>query len=521
MTSLDESALARELGQLLRDVFGKGVTLWSENGELRYRAPRGALGPEDINRLRMLRKQIVAFLEASASRRTAIPELARRRALDVVPLTFSQLKYWNSDRLGERRTVRSVAAVARLQGTLDLGLLRECIAEIVRRHEALRTCIVARPEGPTQQIVEASCELPFNDLSAVAARARAAEAEGWIHELIMAPVYVGVGPLFAARVARVEQNEYLLAVAMEHIISDGASVGVLLRDLAVAYQQGSQGRPLALPPIGVQLADFAVWQRKAHETWLKLHAPYWAQRLAGCERLRFPQDDAPSVELNRRCTSIPIMIDESIRTALAEWCRVRKTTLVMTVFAMFAALMLRTCKRSDAVVRFQSDGRLSPLLENSIGYFACVLNLRIELRDSDSFLDLLGRVIDEYCTASGHADFSYIDAQLPQPDFTRNCAFNWVPQARGGRGTEDYARCKLRFLPHEFTPPPVEPDGYEWDHEPVLLLFDNGTSIHGKLLFSPMRNSVRTMEAFRDNLATLVRELLRDAQQRVASLALQ
>jgi hypothetical protein len=218
-----------------------------------------------------------------------------------------------------------------------------------------------------------------------------------------------------------------------------------------------------------------------------------------------------------QCASLNVRIEERLRAQLAEWCRLRRTTVALAVFTAFVALVLRSSKVHDAVVRFQSDGRYGPLLQDSVGYFASVLNLRMQLNSDDRFTDLLARVTEEYCAATEHADSSYVDAQVPEPQFTRNCAFNWVPQPLT---TPSSSPSVFPFERYDFPMPLQELEHYEWDHEPIMLLFDQGHVVEGRIIYSPRDLSTQAMERFRDDFLALIEALLRTPAQPVCSVAL-
>jgi hypothetical protein len=520
MTQANDGRSRTDVAETLRRIRGKRVRLWSDNGELHYRAPKGALAPEEIQELRVLSGELVSLLEGATAHGGLLPPLAPRKGSERVPLTFAQSSYWRSARLAERPTLRSVAAARKVSGRLDVGLLRDCLNGLVRRHEALRTLVVAVDGVPEQRIVDSSCALGRHALPGLPDEGQDEAAERLIHELIRAPVHVDTGPLLAVELITFEQDRHVLVVMMEHIVSDGFSLGVLWRDLIAAYTQRSQQLPLSLPEIPVQFADYAVWQSKAHECWLESCGAAWLRRFAGCARLKLPERYAPgrSEGIARGLLLMPLSIDADTRSALSAWCRGRGTTLVMAVFTAFAALVLRSCEAREGVIPLQSDGRFSPLVEHSIGYFACLLYMRLELRERESFVDLLARTMHEYCAAVECADLAYVGPD--EPVFARNCGFNWIPQLLDLAPDASRGRQAVDFRPFCFTLPEDDRIEYAQDFDPSITLFDDGATLHGHVIYSPGRNSERTIAAFRDNFLTLVRALLADPGQRVCQVRL-
>lgn len=509
----------------IADVVGyvrkKGVRLWSEKGELHYKAPKGVLTGEEIGRLRECRGQIVAFLETSPCEEFIESGLEPRLKLDSAPLTFSQLAHWNLHHLSERPSVRQLASATRLCGNLNIDVLRASLAEMVRRHEALRTRIVVVDGIPMQKIaLTGNTELELHDLTAFPVSIREDEVKRLIDRLILKPIHVDVGPLFGLKLIKVRDDEHVLAVAMEHMISDAFSMQILLRDLFTVYLQALKGSATSLPEISVQFAEYAIRQRDTHDSWIYHHGEYWNGRLAGCRRLRFPQDHISETDDRLGWGTVPLKIGAGLKAELQECCRLRRTTLVMSVFTAYVALVLRWCNSSDMVIRYQTDGRGNPRVMSTIGYFASVLHLRMRLLDGDNFIDLLSRVTEEYCKAYEHADFSYIDAQTPQPEFVKNASFNWVPltpksdifQLDGSSGA-------LTFSRMHFVNPVVK--NYERDSEPVLLFHETETEIDGGVHFPLNLFTSEIIDRFGRNFMMFIVKFLRQPDECVKGILLQ
>lgn len=509
-----------KVADVLASVRKKGVKLWAEDGQLHYKAPKGALLQEEVERLRLLRNQVVALLERINVEDSAEPKLEPRSPLNRAPLAFSQLAHWHLYGLSERRAMRQVASATRVRGRLSLDALRKSIADVVHRHEALRTRIIVLDGVPIQDISESGdCEIIVDDVTTLSESFREVEVKRLIEQLILEPIDVAAGPLFGVRLVKLRDDEYVLIMAMEHMIADGLSLNVLARDLLVAYMQALKRCAFPLPKIPVQFADYAVWQRNTQRSWLAKHGAYWNKRLIGYQRLRFPEDQSLQVATLLGRGTIPLQIGKDLKAQLREWSRLRQTTLVMTVFTAYVALVLRWCNASESVIPYQFDGRVNPTVENTIGYFASVLYLRIELREDDSFIDLVHRVTVEYCQAYEHADFSYMAAQVPRPEFTRNTVFNWVPQGSNLDlsaldGSADAITCsQIRF-----TRPMLKT--LELDVEPMILLFDTDDEVVGGIYFSLNRFSLSRMERFGRNFLMFIEALLRQPERRVRDILL-
>jgi hypothetical protein len=497
--------------EMLEQIGRKGVKLWSQDGQLRYKAPKGALSPAELQRLGASGDKIVAFLQKT-TRQAGPLKLMPRREYELAPITFSQLAHWQMHGLSQRPCVRQIASATRLTGMLDVKTLRAALAEIVARHEALRTRIIT-VEGVLMQHVSAtgSCELQVEDLSIVPADQQHAETQRHLDEMIMVPVYLDTGPLTGVRLLKLGGQEHVVLIAMEHAISDAASMSILVRDLLRAYGQMIAGGPLSLPPVPIQFADYATWQRESHPYWIEKHGSYWDDRLRGSERMRFPRRHASGARPG--WGSVPVRIEADVKQQLKRWCRQRHTTLVLAVFTAYVAAAMRWCAVTDAVFRFQIDGRSDPKLEYTVGYLASALHLRFELSENDTFLDLLDKVTREYCSAYEHSDASYLETRKPQPSYASNCRFNWVPceTTAGDSGLSDSALTATAY-PH--TNPVLE--RFEVDSEPSMLLYDSDGAASGAINFPRDQFSPVDIEMFVREFETVIDRLLNAPEMCIA-----
>jgi len=521
LDSSDNEEHTLRIAEILGDLRFRGIRVWSEDGHLRYRAPKGTLEDAEIEILRESKEQIVALLERSTpspltSERPADAFLRAYRA----PLSFSQLWHWNLHQLEKRRSSRHVVSATRLLGPLNVELLRRSSIEIVRRHDALRTRIVVVDGTPMQEIDESvNFELKVDDLTALQNAARESEVRRLIDHEILEPIDLAIGPLFAFRLLKLRDDDCVLIVTMDHLITDGYSINILLRDLFAAYMQGLKGRAFSLPEIAVQLGEYASWQRNTLKSWMQKHGAYWDERLRGYRPVRAPVDGRTDTQTSLGWGSVPVQIGTELKAELQEWCRLHRTTLAMGVFTAYVGLISRWCNASDIVIQQQINNRASPKVENTIGYFTSVLFLRFEIPDDERFVDLMNRVTDEYCKAHEHADFNYLAAQIPRPDFARSNWFNWIPmEPKLDPLDVSDSEGAIEVCPFHFANPAVKT--FDWDNDPEFVLFETHDDVVGTLYFPLNRFSIDSMERLTRNLLTFIRELLRQPEQRVKDVAL-
>jgi hypothetical protein len=486
------------------------------------------LTKEEIQRLRTFREQIIARLEASPDTQAADLILQARRQAEHLPLTFSQLSHWDWYQLGERRSVRVIASAMRLCGPFNIDSLQRSIAEVIRRHEALRTHIVVRHGVPSQEVAEqGDWNLTTDDLTTLPEPLREKELRNLIEREVLEPVDVTVGPLLGMKLVKLRVEEHVLIVAMEHVISDMFSMSLFWRELLRAYAQAAVGRPFSLPEVPIQFADYALWRRQSHESWLAKHGRYWNKRLSGCQRVMFPSEGGIRSITRVGWGTASVRIGRDLKAKLLDWCRVKHTTLAMAVLTAYTGLVLRWCAVSDVVVQLITDGRVIPKIENTIGYFAFPLSLRIELLEDDRFIHLLSRVTTEYCNAHTHSDYGYIEAQTPRPEFVRNTAFNWIPNGSNSWMSQvcDVQLSEPGGLPSEMTCVPVPFEHpvlkiLDTDREPFILLFDTDEEVVGGVHFPLSRFGVETMERFVRNFHLFVSMLTEEPAKRLKDMPL-
>jgi hypothetical protein len=449
------------------------------------------------------------------------PTILPRPKHEEAPLGFSQLAHWQLYELGHRHAIRTVSSATRLLGALDVRLLQQSLTQLAHRHEALRTRIVIRAGTPVQIIDEArGVELEFADLSGRSAHDAESSIDREIEQLILRPIDVSAGPLFSARLLKLGEHEHVFIVAMEHSIADGFSLGVLARDVFTLYEAAVARQASTLPTLQMQLADFAYWQRHAQITCIQKHLAYWDTQLQGCGRLRFPEDRCASAGATLGRGTVSIRIQRELKAELLEWCRARRTTLVLTLFTVYVALVLRWCGECDAVFQYQINGRFSPAIENTIGYFASVLYLRMQLLEDDGFSELLTRATRTYCEAYEHADGSYLATRVPRPEYMRNTVFNWIPRSTPevSSGLSQGLQSSLNYSPVRFTFP--APPDFELDREPFALFADTGDEVLADVYFSRSRFSLELMERFARSFVVFATAMVRQPQQRIQDIAL-
>ena len=341
------------------------------------------------------------------------------------PLSFAQQRLWFLDQLEPGSPLYNIPTVVRLAGPLDVSALTRALEELVRRHETLRTTFATRDESPVQCIATSvSVPLELTEVQHLPPPQREARVRELARDEALRPFDLVHGPLLRTTLLRLAPDEHVLLLVLHHIISDGWSMGVLVREVAQLYAAFASGRPPALPPLPVQYVDFALW----HRSWLQgevLEAQlgYWKQRFAGqLPILDLPTDHPrPPVQTFRGAQhffSLPPALSE----ALGAYSRQQGATLFMTLLAAFQALLHRYSGQEDIIVGSPIAGRNRSELEGLIGFFVNTLALRTDLGGTPSFQTLLARVREVTLGAYAHQDLPFeklVEELHPERDLSR------------------------------------------------------------------------------------------------------
>jgi amino acid adenylation domain-containing protein len=328
----------------------------------------------------------------------------------VFPTSFAQQRLWFLSELEPNSSAYNLPTAIRLSGKLNFDALEKSINEIVRRHESLRTTFSAT-EGKPMQVVKPAVpiKLAVTSLTHLPEQEREAQVRRLTKSEARAPFDLKRGPLLRTSLLELGPEEHVLLFTMHHIISDGWSRGVLVREAAALYDAFSAGLPSPLPELPVQYADYAVWQRD----WLQGDAldaqlSYWREQLVGAApMLELPLDrPRPSVQTfrgaNRRSE-----LSRALTDSLKEFARREGVTLFMMTLAVFQALLSRYTGQRDVVVGTPIAGRGRLEVEGLIGFFVNTLVLRTEVRGEESFRELLGRVREVVLGAYAHQDVPF------------------------------------------------------------------------------------------------------------------
>ncbi len=495
------------------------VRLWVDGGRLRYSAPKGAVTPALRAELVERKAEILAFLGKAhlATHSTLPPLLPISRDKDL-PLSFAQQRLWFLDHLEPDSPLYNIGTAVRLTGPLDVMALKASLNEIVRRHEVLRTVFLTVDGKPAQLIrPELTLPLPVVDLRGRPAAEREAEALLRATEDVRHGFDLSRGPLIRASLLRLDEEEHIALLTMHHIVSDGWSAGVLIREVAALYDAFSKGRPSPLPELPIQYVDYAHWQRQ----WLRgevleSQLAYWKQQLKGPPpRLELPADrPRPAVQTSRGALQwfeLPWDLFEKL-LALSQQ---ENGTLFMTLLAAFQALLYRYTEQEDISIGTPIAGRNRPEIEGLIGFFVNTLVLRTDLTGSPSFRELLRRVREVAEGAYACQDLPFemlVDELQPEREMSHTPLFQAMFVLQN-------APMKVLELPGLIVSP-LEVDSGTAKFDLTLSMAEIEGKLKGSLEYNTDLFDAITIKRMPGHFLTLLESIVADPDQRIADLPL-
>ena len=389
-----------------------------------------------------LSKQIEDIRSQESNLSAAIPiqPIAREEEL---ALSFAQQRLWFLHQLEGQNTTYNILSGLHLIGTLNGAALEQSIAEIVARHESLRTTF-STVDGVAVQVIHANPNIPVSsvNLEALPEVERVAEVQRLVQEESQRSFDLAHGPLLRVTLLRLGRESHILLLTMHHIVSDGWSMGIFFKELSTLYAAFSQGESASLPELPIQYADFAHWQRQwLQGEVLETQIEYWQQQLTGAPPLLdLPTDrPRPPVQTFRGRTQ-PFELSETLTQQIKKLSSQSGTTLFMTLLAAFITLLGRYSNQEDIVVGSPIASRNRSELERIIGFFANTLVLRVEISGNPSFRELLRRVRQVTLDAYSHQDLPFeklVEELQPERNLSYNPLFQ-VMFVLQNAGSEDW-----------------------------------------------------------------------------------
>jgi amino acid adenylation domain-containing protein len=444
--------------------------------------------------------------------------LVRRPDAGACVLSFGQERLWFLDQLEPGSAAYNLTSALRLTGTLAITPLAQSFGEIVRRHEALRTTFALVRGEPVQEIAPPEPPpLPVVDLRSLPGVRRGREAERLVGEGARRPFDLSRGPLLRTALLALDATEHILLVTMHHIVSDGWSIGIFVRELGALYAAFVAGRPSPFSALTIQYADFSYWQRQ----WLVGEAlnaelAYWRERLAGLPPVLELHVDRPRPAVRTaRGAKRALPLPPDLAPSLLALGPAHGATLFMVLLTAYQALLLRYSGQDDIAVGTPVAGRKHLETESLIGLFINTLVLRTDLAGDPTFTELLLRVKEVTLGAFAHADVPFEKlVETLQPE--RNLSHTPLFQAMFQLQNAPQGRLELPGL--VLSPLASDTGTARFDLTLTCLEADGG--IFGSFGFDRDLFDAPTIERLARHFASLLAALAAGSERRLSELPL-
>jgi len=436
---------------------------------------------------------------------------------NTFPLSFAQQRLWFLDQLNPGSSAYNIPVAARLAGNLNVEALKQSIEEIVRRHEILRTTFTTVEGNPVQAVrANGLVALTLVDLSELPPGERETRVLLLTTEECQQPFDLTHGPLLRVTLFRLDAQEHVLLLVMHHIISDGWSTGILIREVTTLYKAFSNGQASPLPKLPIQYADFAKWQRgwlvgQRLETLLD----YWKQQLDGCPPILELPTDRPRPAIRtfrgaRQSVTLPNPLYETLKTLSYR----EGVTLFMTLLAAFKILLCRCTGQDDIIVGSPTANRNRAELESLIGFFVNILVLRTDLSDNPTFRELLERVRKATLEASEYQDLPF-EQLVEELHLERD--LNRMPLVQAAFSLQSAATTVLE-LPN-LTLSPLELDVATTKTDLTLFMSEGPAGLKGVFEYDTDLFDATTIARMAGHFQSLLDAAAADPGQRIRDLA--
>ena len=303
-------------------------------------------------------------------------------------MSFAQSRLWFLDQFEEGSTAYNIPAAFRIQGDLDIEALEKSLAFLIRRHGSLRTVFTKNDQGEAFQRV-----VDLGDFSLTLESLSGSEIPAELRSEAQQPFDLQQGPLYSFRLFQINEQDHVLSLTLHHIVFDGWSFGIFLKELGDCYAAYTCGKEPELTEIPAEYSDYSQWQREwlAGER-LEEQSAFWKEQLRDIPELLALPTDQPRPEIqSTRGGHVPLEIDADTTRALMGIARERNVTLFMALETLWALFLAKYSGMDDIVVGTPVSGRTRPEIENTIGFFVNTLPLRHDFSGTPTFNDLLDR----------------------------------------------------------------------------------------------------------------------------------
>ncbi|MBD2816404.1 amino acid adenylation domain-containing protein, partial [Xenorhabdus sp. Flor] len=445
------------------------------------------------------------------------------------PLSFAQQRLWFLGQLDPAASLAyHIPVLLRLTGQLNQQALIVAFERLIVRHESLRTRFILIEGQPYQYInnpADSNVALSYQDLRSLAPEARTQHITDLSAIEAQTPFNFSQGPLLRAQLLQLADEAHMLLLTLHHIIADGWSIGVLEHELDVLYHAVLNDQDDPLPPLTIQYADYAVWQRDCLQgsdfnennlqaTALPEQRDFWQKQLAGAPALLSLPTDRPRPPVQTYTGGqVPFHLDATLLASLKAVGQRHNTTLFMTILAAWSIVLARLSGQDDIVIGTPVANRPHSELEGLIGFFVNTLALRITLDDTASVTDLLTQVRERALAAYAHQDLPFeqvVEALQPERSLSYSPIFQ-VMLALDNTPARNQTSPGLQIVR-------VEQTSHNAHFDLLLLLTETDAGLTGGLEYAADLFDCATVERMVGYLTNILTAMVADETQRLATL---
>jgi amino acid adenylation domain-containing protein len=504
--------------KLLSELKNLKIKLWLENNQLRYKAPKGALTADLRIELVERKADIIQFLaDTQLDSEDELPPIVAVSRNEKLPLSFAQQRLWFLNQLEGKSATYNMSAAECLVGSLHISALKQSLLEIAQRHEILRTTFPTVNGEPVIQLSAIHYQLPIINLQDIPSEEQSVEIQRLVNEESRHSFDLSKDPLFRTTLLQLNDESHILLVNMHHIISDGWSIGVFIRELVTLYEAFSKDEPSPLRPLTIQYADFAHWQRQwLTGEMLQTQIDYWQQQLADIPaRLELPTDyPRPPIQTFKGHTQL-FEIQKELLTQLNQLSQEANATLFMSLLAAYAILLGRYSGTEDVVIGSPIANRHFANTESLIGFFVNTLVLRTNLSGNPCFIDLLAQVKQTCLGAYAHQDVPFeqlVETLKPERNLSHTPLFQ-VMFVLQNTPEENLALSGLSLSP-------LELDNVTAKFDLTLSMEETAQGMSSSLEYNTDLFNADTITRMVDHFETLLQGIVAAPTQPIAELPL-
>ncbi|MBD2517741.1 amino acid adenylation domain-containing protein, partial [Nostoc sp. FACHB-973] len=433
-----------------------------------------------------------------------------------LPLSYAQQRLWFLDQFEPNSAFYNIPAALRLVGTLSFAALEQSLKEIIQRHETLRTNFITI-DGKATQVIQTQTNwtvrvVDFKDLSTSSSEIALQELG---RQQALQPFDLASDVLIRATLVVLSETEHVLIVCMHHVVSDGWSIGVFVQELTALYNAYSIGQPCLLPPLPIQYADFAIWQRGwLQGEVLQKQLSYWQQQLGDASTfLALPTDRPRPAVQTYHGAYVEFALSVELTQKLTQLSQQQGVTLFMTLLAAYDTLLYRYTGQTDILVGTPIANRDRTEIEGLIGFFVNTLVLRANLDGDRTFQELLPEIREMALGAYAHQDLPFemlVEALQPERDLSHTPLF------------------QVMFVLQNAPMSQVELSGLTISHLPIesatakfdltLTMENTATGLVGAWEYNTDLFDASTIERMTGHFVTLLEAIVENPKQRISQL---